>query len=207
MDEQPQTNPEVTEPSPSSQVTTSTQVELQPADQPVDVVDQMVDQPQVSPYADEEPEEPAYTWQASEYIHHHKGMAWYGGLGGGLLILIVVAALFHSWLSIGVFAVMGAAIAVYAHKPPRVLTYELDSTSVSIEGKTFPYSNFRSFAVLSETEWHAIDLEPTARFSPRLTVLFSDADFDTIVSHLELHLPRVDRDPDLIERASRYLRF
>jgi hypothetical protein len=157
--------------------------------------------------APEEPQEPTFTWQASEYVHHHKGAGWYVGLAIVVGLLIIVAILFKFWLSIGVFLAMGAAIAVYAQKPPRVLTYELDSDSVTIEGKAYPYKNFRSFGVISDIEWHTIDLEPTQRFMPRLTVLFSDDDFDSIVDHLSAHLPRADRQPDVIERLTRYLRF
>jgi len=157
--------------------------------------------------SEEVEEEPTFTWQASEYVHHHKGAGWYAGLVGVVGLLTIVAVLYKFWLSIGVFIAMGAAIAVYAQKPPRVLTYELDSNSVTIEGKSYPYKNFRSFGVISDIEWHTIDLEPTQRFMPRLTVLFSDEDFDSIVDHLSIHLPRADRQPDVIERLTRYLRF
>lgn len=163
--------------------------------------DEAVDVPQ------EQESEVAFTWQASEYVHHHKGAGWYAGLVGVVGLLTIVAVIFKFWLSIGVFIAMGAAIAVYAQKPPRVLTYELDDHSVTIEGKAYPYKNFRSFGVISDIEWHTIDLEPTQRFMPRLTVLFSDDDFDSIVDHLSLHLPRADRQPDVIERITRYLRF
>ena len=155
----------------------------------------------------EQTPEPSFTWQASEYVHHHKGAGWYAALAGVVVLLMIVAVIIKSWLGIGVFIAMGAAIAVYAQKPPRVLSYELDSDSVTIEGKAYPYKNFRSFGVISDIEWHTIDLEPTQRFMPRLTVLFSDEDFDSIVDHLSLHLPRVDRQPDMIERITRYLRF
>jgi hypothetical protein len=85
--------------------------------------------------------------------------------------------------------------------------YELTPKGISIDGKSYAYKEFRSFGVLSDVEWHTIDLEPTKRFSPRITVLFSDDDFDEIVGHLELHLPREDQRPDVIDRLSRYLRF
>ena len=159
------------------------------------------------PFEGSEPDEPAFSWQASEFVHHHKGIGWYATLAAAVLVLSILAVIFKFWLSIGVFLAMGAAIAVYAHKPPRVLTYGLDADGVSIEGKAYPYKNFRSFGVISDADWHTIDLEPTQRFMPRLTVLFGDDDFDTIVDHLSLHLPRFDRQPDLIERATRYLRF
>jgi len=179
-----------------------------PAAQPQDQLDPIPAENDVADEVlDEETPEPAFTWQASEYVHHHKGAGWYAALAGVVVLLMIVAVIIKSWLGIGVFIAMGAAIAVYAQKPPRVLTYELDDHSVTIEGKSYPYKNFRSFGVISDIEWHTIDLEPTQRFMPRLTVLFSNDDFDSIVDHLSLHLPRADRQPDMIERITRYLRF
>ena len=151
--------------------------------------------------------EESYSWQASEYVHHHKGAGWYAVLAIIVVILLLVAIIFKLWLSIGVFLAMGAAIVVYAYKPPRVLTYQLDSKHIIIENKPYPFESFRSFGVLSDESWHTIDLEPAKRFMPRLTVLFSDEDFDNVVAHLEAHLPRADREPDMVERLSRYLRF
>jgi hypothetical protein len=151
--------------------------------------------------------EVAFTWEASEYVHHHKGIAWYAYLGGAVALLVGIAVVLHIWLSIAVFLAMGAAIIVYALKPPRTLTYELTPKGIIIEGKAYPFGDFRSFGVLKDEEWHTIDLEPMKRFAPRITVLFNSADLDSIVGHMELHLPRTDREPDLVERATRYLRF
>ncbi|HSX02832.1 MAG TPA: hypothetical protein VLI05_05995 [Candidatus Saccharimonadia bacterium] len=152
------------------------------------------------------PEEPL-VWQASEYVHHDKGIGWYALLAIAVIILLLVAIVLKLWLSIGVFLAMAAAIVVYARKPPRVLEYRVDSSGITIADKTYPYSTFRSYAVLRDLSWHTIDLEPTQRFMPRLSVLFGEEDLEAIVAHLSAHLPRVDRDPDLVERLSRYLRF
>ena len=169
---------------------------------------------QTEPQAEQEVEESteltneaAFSWQASEFIQHHKGLAWYAMLGLAVLIFVVIAALLKLWVGIALFLVMGVAIAVYAKKDPRVLSYELDSSGVTIEGKHYPYNSFRSFAVFQDLEWHSIELDPTQRFMPRLTLLFSDADIDAIADHLSLHLPLNDRGPDLIERITRRLRF
>lgn len=152
-------------------------------------------------------DEPAFQWQASEYVQHNKGLGWYLTLGGIVLALLAIAIFTQQWLSIAVFVVMAAAVVVYAHKPPRVLLYQLDAKGILIEGKAYAYSQFRSFGVLPDLSWHTIDLEPTQRFMPRLTIIFDDEDFDSIVDHLSFHLPRVDRQPDLVERLTRFTRF
>ena len=151
--------------------------------------------------------EVAYSWQASEYVHHHKGVGWYAGLFGGLAVLVLVTVFLKAWMETGLFVVMGGALLVYARKPPRTLMYELTPKGITIEGKEHPFAEFRSFGVLKDDDWHTIDLEPMKRLAPRLAILFDPEDMDPIVGHLELHLPRADREQDPIEKLSRYLRF
>jgi hypothetical protein len=151
--------------------------------------------------------EETYQWQASEYVHHVKGPIWYVALAVVTLVLMGGAILAHYWLAVGAFLVAGVAMGVYAGKPPRTLTYELTKDGIEIEGKAYPYDLFRSYGVVKEPEWHTIDLEPTKRFSPRLEVLFRVEDLDVVTDHLNLHLPRTDRDPDFIEQLTKYIRF
>ena len=151
--------------------------------------------------------EVAFTWQASEFVHNHKSAGWYVVLALVVSALTGLAIMLHLWLEIAVFLVMGVAVVVYARKPPRTLTYELSDEGVHIEGKILPYSGFRSFGVIPDESWHSIDLEPTKRFNPRTVLLFDSPDFEQIVGHLELHLPREDRELDIVERITRYVRF
>ncbi len=172
--------------------------------QPEDQVDETESEPEGEAPGDHEV---TFSWHASEYVHHHKNASWYIGLFAITGVLTVGAVILKSWLSIGLFLSMAGALAALAGRPPKVLLYELTASELIIDGKAFPLEEFRSFGVLPGEEWHSIDLEPTKRFMLRLSLLFEDADYDEIVGHLEQFLPRADRQPDLIERITRYLRF
>jgi hypothetical protein len=151
--------------------------------------------------------ETAYSWQASEFVHHHKGVAWYIGLAGIILVPAAGLTFLHSWIELGALATGAVALLVYANKTPKALLYELTPEGIAIDGRTHPYGDFRSFSVLPDAEWHSIELEPAKRFQPPISVLFDSDDFDPIVGHLELHLPRDDRPPDLMDQLVRRLRF
>ena len=167
---------------------------------------QLVDS--VRPLEGETDIEPVFTWQASEYVHHSKGITWYIVLVIVSVILTVGLVYFtHQWLSIGVIGAATVAIIVFAMRPPRTLSYEISHAGIKIDTHLYPFSHFRTFAVIPDIAWHTIDLEPTQRFMPRLNILFEDANFDTIIDHLSEYLPRADRKPDFVERATRYLRF
>ena len=174
--------------------------------QPEESIEAVIDQEQDQP-ADEQTQPPAHTWQASEYIHHDKGRNWYIAVIAIGLVLSAILVVFQQWYSIPVVVFMAAAVVVYGARPPRTMTYMLDEHGITIENRLYQYTQFHSFSVLQDADWHTIDLEPTQRLMPRLTVLFGNDDFPTIVSLLGAHLPEIDRRPDMIERLSRYLKF
>jgi hypothetical protein len=204
------TEPSVPAPTPAPAPVVAEPVEAELAPAPTPTLETASTPEPVEPSA-EAPEtpstEPSFSWQASEYIHHAKGAGWYVVLVLVLIALMAIVYFTKQWLGGAVFAVGAIAIIVYARKAPRTLTYELSDDGITIEKHHYPFSQFRTFAVLPDIAWHTIDLEPTQRFMPRLTILFEDTAFDTIIDHLSAHLPRVDRQPDMVERATRYLRF
>lgn len=195
---------------PPTQNPADVSVDGQQSDDVIETHDEMpVQASGAAPGVDSVSDEPevAFSWQASEFVHHHKSPMWYAGLFGVVIVLVIIAVLLQLYLEVALFLVMGVAVMVYARKPPRVMQYDLSSAGVQIDGKLYAFAEFRSFGVISEPEWHSIDLEPAKRFNPRLVLLFSQDDYDEIVGHLQRHLPRMDRQPDLIERVTRYLRF
>lgn len=154
-----------------------------------------------------EEEKKAFSWQASEFIHHQKSAGWYMVLGLIAVALVLAAIITRQWFSIAVFATMTAAVVVYAHKEPRILSYKLDDKGLTIDGKFNPYSSFKSYSVFKEPGWHMIDLDPTQRFMPRVSIIFDNDDLDTITAILDTKMPRVDRQPDWVERLTRSIRF
>ena len=216
-DEQPPVQPAPVAPAPGTIINPGNPVPQAPAP---------ALEPDPAPPDDPKPEQPAQTvaqapapatdepadvalvsWQASEYVHHDKKLGWYLIFFVVIAALIAIAAVTHQWLTIGVFAVMAGALLVYSNRAPRVLTYALGDNGIMIEQKFYPYDIFRSFGVIQDVAWHLIDLDPLKRFMPRLSIMIEDAKRDQIVGILTDHMPRQDRQPDLIERAARYLHF
>jgi hypothetical protein len=159
------------------------------------------------PQAQAEPPQQSYRWQASEFIHHDKSTGWYIALMLATIALCIVFAILGQWLSVGVIVIMALAVVVYSRKEPRVLNYQLDGSGVTIESKSLPYAQFSSFSIHPDLSWQSIDLEPAKRFVPRLTLICENDDIAAIEAILASHMPRIERDHDIIERLSRYLKF
>jgi hypothetical protein len=189
METQPNFQPD--QPNPSAMEATPMPPEQSPASEGTEIIEPT----------------PSFSWEASEFVHHDKPFWWNLGLVVAALVICAILALLHQWLSVGVVVLMALAVNMYARKAPRTLMYALDSKGVSINGKLSPYSHFRSYNIQPQVGWEEIDLEPAGRFSPRLTLLADEDHFEQIETVLAHHLPRVDRDPDIIEKISRYLKF
>jgi len=149
----------------------------------------------------------SFSWQASEFIHHQKSASWYAVLALITVALVALAIVTRQWFSIALFATMTVAVVVYASKEPRILSYRIDNTGITIDNKPNPYKNFKSYSVLKDTGWHMIDLDPTQRFMPRVSIIFDNEDLDKITALLDTKLPRIDREPDWIEKLTRSIRF
>lgn len=148
------------------------------------------------------------TWEASEYIHHHKPVWWYVGFG----VIVLVLSVFAFWLSddilsVVVLVLMAVAVLVYSVRQPHTLRYSISDQSIIVGHKEYTYDQFRSFSIMQDGGLYSITFAPTKRFAPPLSIYFDQQDADRIMEILVRHLPHVEGETDLVERLSRILRF
>jgi len=147
------------------------------------------------------------SWEASEYVHNDKGSAWLIGLIVVLVIFVGAALFFQQWSFAAIILVMGIAFGVFAFRLPRTLSYKLDDDGVEIDGKLYPYNDFRAFAILEDGAFFTMTLIPIRRFSPAISIYFAETDGERIVDVVGDHLPMEHIEPDLIDTLMRRLRF
>lgn len=153
-------------------------------------------------------DEPVVSWEASEYIHHQKGSSWYLGFAGVMLIIVaVIYFLIREIFSVIVMIIMGAAIAVYAGRKPETIRYSLSRSSIAIGEKQYSLDEFSSFALMQDGGIYSVMLMPTKRFMPPVSIYFAPEDGDQILDVLSASLPHEERQPDVIDRLMRNIRF
>jgi len=216
MQQEPQTPPVPQEPQ-------SSPTPMQPQGQqggsfyqpvaPAPYIAQPVGQPEVlpSPYA-----APAHnvnavpstlTWEASEYVHNDKGSTWLIGLITITLIFAGIALYLQAWTFLILVVVMGVTMGIFAFRPPHVIRYTLNDNGVQIASKVFHYNDFRAFGIMQEGAFYTMTLIPVKRFSPSLSVYFSEAQGEHIVDIVGSHLPMEHIEPDAIDHIMHRLRF
>ncbi len=153
------------------------------------------------------PSEDDVNWQASEYIHHDKGFLWYCALGLVTIVGVGSAVFFQQWIFAALVLVMGVAVGIYARRPPREISYSISHDGVYVDNQPYPYDSFRSFGIIDDGAFFALQLRPTKRFMPAVMMYFAEDDGERIIDALSDHLPMEDIKVDLIDKFMRWLRF
>lgn len=148
------------------------------------------------------------TWTASEYVEHEKNGGWYLMLALAALVLAVIIYLItHDKISAGVVIFGAVALGVYGARPPRQLTYQLDSSGLTIGQKSFNYNDFRSFAVVPEGAFSSIVFVHHKRFAPLTTIYCAPDNEDQVIDMLARRLPVEEHKIDAVEHLMRRIRF
>ena len=154
------------------------------------------------------PKSTTVKWTASEFIEHNKGADWYTMLIiGGVLLAAVIYLLTKDIVSVVMTVIVAIVFGVFAAHKPRVLEYQIDGTGINIGPKSYAYSNFKSFALVSEDTINSIWLMPLKRFMPIITVYFAPEDEKKILEVISNYLPVQNHQPDPIDRLMHKLRF
>ncbi|MBI2798026.1 hypothetical protein HYX70_01850 [Candidatus Saccharibacteria bacterium] len=153
------------------------------------------------------PEGTQISWQAPEFVQTHKPVGWYLLVAGFFAVLIALAILTRQWLSIGLFALMGATLAVYANRKPRVLNYEMTNNHLMVGQKRYGYGDFNAYYQGHDYNQTVFDLVPDKRFGTLVSLPAPHDMIDQIDGVLAGSLPKVEPHDDAIDKFFRALRF
>jgi hypothetical protein len=137
-------------------------------------------------------------WTASEFIDNSKNFNWYLVFFISILAISALVFLFtHSIFSAVAIFILGVAVSYMATRKPREVNYSVDGSGIMINKTDYPFSEFKSYSLVSESGLEHIILVSVKRFSPNKTIYFEPQDKDRIISLLGKFLPleAVSNDP------------
>lgn len=165
-------------------------------------------QPTANPDIFTAPQEEAITWEASEYLHHEKGLNWYLVLGGFLVVLIGLVYFFtRDIFASVVLLIIGVVVGVYAGRKPHNINYALDGEGLTVGSKVYKLDEFKSFSINHESGILEITFMPTKRLMPTISIYITPSDGDKIVGILSKVLPNEDYKPDIVDKFLSKIRF
>jgi hypothetical protein len=147
-------------------------------------------------------------WTASEFIAHEKSAGWYINLAVAAVLLAGLTFLVtRDGVSAAVVIVGAVFFAIFAARKPRQLEYGISRYGVSIAAKQYGFQDFKSFSLVQEGAFGAINFMPLKRFAPVLTIYYEPTQEQQILSILAEHLPFEEARPDRVESLMRLIRF
>lgn len=147
-------------------------------------------------------------WNAPEGVRVQRGAVWYVLFAIVLVGLMALAILvFQNWTFAILLPIMAVALFVLSNKNPQTINYAISPKGIYIADTLHDFSEFRAFGLLHENDQHSILLLPVKRFSPGLTIYFSEAEGEKIVDMLGARLPMQEIKPDALEKFIRLIKL
>ncbi|MGF7229104.1 MAG: hypothetical protein ACQR33_03915 [Candidatus Saccharibacteria bacterium] len=158
--------------------------------------------------SDESPEVADVTWTASEFIAHEKSPLWYFSLMGITIVVVaVVYFVLHDFVAIAALIFVAILFGFLAAHKPRVLSYHITPAGLTIDRKTYAFSDFKSYGVINEGAFSSITFIPLKRFMPTLSIYYPPEQEAAIVNALSNYLPFAPATHDLIDRLMHRIRL
>ncbi len=151
--------------------------------------------------------EQSITWQAEEYIVPGRNTWWYIGLFVVATLLCVLAAFLGWWTFLILVVLSVITILTSTLRPPRTITYVLDSKGLHEGTKLHPYDTFRAFGILQEGTHYSAILIPKKRFGLGVKVYFPETSGEAIVDALGARLPMEQVKLDFLDKIINFLRI
>ncbi len=148
------------------------------------------------------------SWTASEFVLHQKNTGWYAAwaLGSSVSVAVVYFVTREIFSSVLV-AVILLAFGIYSGRKPRTLQYQADGEGIHIGSKTYPYNDFKSFALIDEGAFNSISLVPMKRFMPAISMYYDPRDEEHVLTVISAYLPFEEGKKDAIDRLMHRIRF
>ncbi len=146
-------------------------------------------------------------WQNQQQTGAHRTSQWYIIMGIIAAGSIVAAILLQSWFFIPLGVLVPIALTKYGSKGADAHSYELTTFGVTVDGKHYPYDNYKSFFEIDNQGHPTFELVPLKRFATLLTLHGTPEVADDIVEILGSVLPESEPEGYLGESILKRLKF
>lgn len=146
-------------------------------------------------------------WSIEDNKPDHHNTTWYIILGVIGFAIILAAILTQVWVLIPLGILVPWAITIYANRGIGDHTYQLETYSFSIDGKSHAYQDYKSFFIVENANVATFELIPNQRFGQLATIHAGSDDAEDVVEILASVLPESEPQGYVGESFFRRLKF
>jgi hypothetical protein len=149
----------------------------------------------------------AVIWEAPEYFHREKNQDWFWGLAIITVTLVVLSIILGNPL-FGIFiAIAGFAVALFAHRPPRIIEVEMGPRGIRLEKNLYHFSELESFWIREEDLHPKVLIKSKRKFMPYIIVPLGDVHHDDVRDYLLYFLKEEPHNEPFMQRVIEYFGF
>lgn len=149
-----------------------------------------------------------FSWHAPEGLRPQRGTMWY--IVFGIVTIGLMAAsilLMKSWTFAILIPVMATTLLLLSTRAPQTINYSISPKGIYVADMLHDFSEFRAFGIMEEQGYFSAVLLPVKRFSPGLTLYFTETEGEMVVDMLGARLPMQAVAPDALEKIIRLIRL
>lgn len=147
-------------------------------------------------------------WEAPEFRHYPKNLAWYITLFIITLLLIVYQVYQQDWFGALSVAIIASFVAIFARHQPQVIPIQISDKGIHWGDTYIPYTHIKHFWVIDDEEHRALNIETTAYLNHQLSIELDDQDPEFVREILLELLPEHEEpEPTLAQRIAHRFRF
>ncbi len=129
------------------------------------------------------------TWEAPEFRHYPKNIAWYITL----LFIVGLLALYQifqrDWFGAISISIIAAFVVLYARHKPGMMAVQITDAGIHLGDTHIPYTHIKHFWIVHNENHQVLNIETTAYINHMLSVELEDQDPDEVRDILQEMLP------------------
>ena len=147
-------------------------------------------------------------WQAPEFRHYPKNIAWYITFAIIVALLVIYQIFQRDWfgaISVGLISVL---FGVFALHRPGIVTVRITTVGLHIDDTQIPFNNIKQFWIVDNDNHKTLNIETTAYLNHQLAIELEDQEADEVHEILSELLPEKEEQAEtMAQRISHRLKF
>lgn len=151
-----------------------------------------------------------FVWQAPEFKHNYKDIAWYG-ISIATAFFLFIAAIWQKNLLFGIFVIIAEIMLLFwAKQRPKDIHFKIDKKGVYIgEMKFYSYEELAGFHLIEGEgdEMGELILKTKNRLHPHVKILIENGNIPRIKNILKDHISEIEYEESLSDSISKFIGF
>ncbi len=147
-------------------------------------------------------------WQAAEFRHYPKNIAWYITALLVIGLLVVYQIIKQDWFGAISISILAAFIVIYGRHIPGTMEVQISDKGVHLGDSVIPYTHIKHFWIVHNDKHQVLNIETTAYINHLIGIELEEQDPDEVKNILQKMIPEhTETQETLAQRIAHRFKF